>query len=108
MATMLKVGARRRGATKQGLTTSMFTISVAPDEAEGVVRIVGRPSRKCADSFVSIPISQELRNQLGKRIVGSLAMGTSALLQWALQELQRQGVSIEAQAVCQEGAKLQA
>jgi hypothetical protein len=81
----------------------MFTINMAPEAAQGIVRIVGRPSRKCAGAFVNIPISIELRNQLGKRIVGSLAMGTSALLQWALQELERQGISIEAQAVCQEG-----
>lgn len=106
MATMSKVGVRARRASKQGSVRHMFTISVAADDAqgtEGTVRIVGRPSRKCAGAFVCIPISQELRSQLGKRIVGSLAMGTSALLQWALQELERQGVSIEAQAVCQEG-----
>lgn len=100
---MLKAGTRRRRASKQGPATHMFTINMAPEDAQGTVRIVGRPSRKCAGAFVNIPISPELRNQLGKRIVGSLAMGTSALLQWALQELERQGVSIEAQAVCQEG-----
>lgn len=103
MAAMLKVGARRRRASKQSPATHMFTISMAPEDSHGTVRIVGRPSRKCASAFVNIPISQELRDQLGKRIVGSLAMGTSALLQWALQELERQGVSIEAQAVCQDG-----
>nr|MBS0019124.1 hypothetical protein [Gammaproteobacteria bacterium] len=103
MAAIQKVGARRRRAPKQNLVTHMFTINMAPEDAHGTVRIVGRPSRKGAGAFVNIPISQDLRNQLGKRIVGSLAMGTSALLQWALQELERQGVSIEAQAVAQEG-----
>jgi len=103
MTTIRKVGARRKRASKQEPTTHMFTISMAPEDAQGIVRIVGRPSRKGAGAFVNILISPELRNQLGKRIVGSLAMGTSALLQWALQELERQGVSIEAQAVYQEG-----
>ena len=103
MATMLSVGSRRRRAPKQQPVTHMFAIHMTAEDAQGTVRIVGRPSRKCAGAFVNIPISQEMRNQLGKRIVGSLAMGTSALLQWALEELERQGVSIEAQAVCQEG-----
>ncbi|MGF1613457.1 MAG: hypothetical protein ACFCVA_05965 [Gammaproteobacteria bacterium] len=104
MGTISKVGARRRRTTKQETAAHMFIINMTPEDIRGTVRIVGRPSRKNAGAFVNIPVSQEMRNQLGKRIVGSLAMGTSALLQWALQELERQGVSIEAQAVCPEGS----
>lgn len=103
MPTVRKASVRRRRTPKQEPTPHMFSISMAPEDAKGIVRIVGRPSRKGAGAFVNIPISEELRIQLGKRIVGSLAMGTSALLQWALQELERQGVSIEAQAISQEG-----
>lgn len=72
----------------------MFTIEATQDRA-GRVIVMGRPSRKHADTFVNIPISGELRDQLGDQILGSLAMGTGALVEWALRELQRQGISIK-------------
>lgn len=76
-------------------TETMFSIEARQDTAGRVV-VIGRPTRKRAGAFLNIPISQELRKRLDKQVVGSLAMGTSALLEWALQELQRRGISIEA------------
>ena len=74
---------------------SMFSIETRHDNA-GRIIVVGRPTRKRAQAFLNIPISDETRRRLDTQVVGSLAMGTSALLEWALQELQRRGISIEA------------
>lgn len=74
---------------------SMFSIGTRPDNT-GRVIVIGRPTRKRAEAFLNIPISEHTRKRLDEQVVGSLAMGTSALLEWALQELQRRGISIEA------------
>lgn len=74
---------------------SMFSIEMRQDAA-GRVIVIGRPTRKRAEAFLNIPISDDTRRRLDEQVVGSLAMGTSALLEWALKELQRRGISIEA------------
>jgi hypothetical protein len=71
----------------------MFAIEITED-ATGRVIVIGRSSRKRVATAINIPISGELRERLESQIVGSLSMGTSALLEWALTELQRQGISI--------------
>ncbi|MFZ0255693.1 MAG: hypothetical protein WAN46_08615 [Gammaproteobacteria bacterium] len=74
---------------------SMFSIDTRPDPT-GRVIIIGRPTRKRAEAFLNIPISDHTRKRLDEQVIGSLAMGTSALLEWALQELQRRGITVEA------------
>ncbi len=76
--------------------STMFTIDTRSGSAEVV--IMGKPTRKRAVTMLNIPISEALRRRLQERIIGSMAMGSSALLEWALEELERQRVSIEAQA----------
>jgi hypothetical protein len=73
----------------------MFSIEARQDPA-GRVIVIGKPTRRRAATFVNIPISAELRERLDERVIGSLAMATGALLQWALDELERQGISLEA------------
>lgn len=73
----------------------MFLIEPRPGDA-GQVVVVGKATRKRAKTFINIPVSESLRKRLDTQIVGSLAMGTGALLEWALEELKRQGISIEA------------
>jgi hypothetical protein len=75
----------------------MFTIATRDDSA-GRVMVMGKPTRKGADTFVNIPLCRGTRDRLGEKLVGSLAMGTSALIEWALEELTRQGITLEAQA----------
>lgn len=72
----------------------MFMIEASQDGA-GRVIVMGKPSRKGASTFINVPISAELRDRLGVQVLGSLAMGTGALIEWALEELQRQGISIK-------------
>ena len=74
----------------------MFSIDVRKDLA-GHVLVFGRPTRKRAGTCLRVPLCQADRRRLEKRVAGSLAMGVSALLEWALDELGRQGVTIEAQ-----------
>ena len=73
----------------------MFSIGVRKDLA-GHVLVFGRPTRTRAGTCLRVPICQTDRRRLEKRVAGSLAMGVSALLDWALDELGRQGVTIEA------------
>jgi hypothetical protein len=73
----------------------IFSIEVRQAE-DGRILVVGRPTRKRATTFLNIPIDQQLHDRLQSQCIGSLAMCTSALLQWALQELERQGISLEA------------
>jgi hypothetical protein len=75
----------------------MFAIDVHKN-GQGRIVIVGRANRKRATTFVNVPVSADLRRRLDLRIIGSMAMGTGALIQWALDELDRQGVSVEARA----------
>lgn len=86
--------ARDSVAQRTTSESGMFTIEATQDGA-GRVIVMGRPSRKHANTFINIPISGELRDQLGEQVLGSLAMGTGALIEWALGELQRQGISIK-------------
>ncbi len=72
----------------------MFAINTRPDPG-GHVMMIGRPSRKRASTFINIPICQETRAELEERFVGSVSMSTSALIEWALAELKRQGVALE-------------
>lgn len=74
---------------------TMFIIDTREGSAEVV--IMGKPTRKRAVTMLNIPISGSLRARLQERVVGSVAMGSSALLEWALEELERQRVSIQAQ-----------
>lgn len=78
-----------------GSETGMFAITTREDPA-GRVIVIGKASRKRATTFLNIPISGELRDALDAQIVGSLAMGAGALLEWALSELKRQHLSLEA------------
>jgi hypothetical protein len=75
----------------------MFSVSVRENN-RGQIIIVGRPTRKGAKSFVNIPVTPELHQRLVGHMVGSLAMGTAALIEWALDELESKGISIEARA----------
>jgi hypothetical protein len=75
----------------------MFHITAHSDPHPRVL-VVGRPSRKKAETFINVPVSAELRTRLGERITGSLAMGTAALLEWALDEIEKQMVSLSAEA----------
>lgn len=72
----------------------MFTIRTRPDP-NGHVVMVGKPSRKRASTFINIPMCEETRRQLNERFIGSISMSTSALIEWALEELKRQGVALE-------------
>jgi hypothetical protein len=74
----------------------MFLITAHADSHPRVL-VVGRPSRKKAETFINVPVSAELRTRLGERITGSLAMGTAALLEWALDEIEKQKVSLSAE-----------
>ena len=73
----------------------MFSMEARQD-ASGEVIVMGQATRKRAATLINIPISAELRERLDKQLVGSVAMTTGALLQWALDELKRQGISLEA------------
>ncbi len=74
---------------------AMFSIEARQDPL-GRVFVIGKATRKRAVSFINIPVSTQLRERLDEQIVGSLAMATGALLEWALDELKRQGISLEA------------
>ena len=76
------------------LPIGMFSIDVRSD-SDGRVVIIGRATRKRANAFLNIPICQETRRRLDEQLVGSLSMATSALIEWALDELKRQAVSLE-------------
>lgn len=80
---------------ERGLEGGMFLIETDEDST-GRVMVVGKPSRKRAVTFINIPVSAELRERMGSQVVGSLAMGSGALLEWALGELKRRGISIKA------------
>lgn len=73
---------------------AMFSTEARQDSL-GRVIVIGKATRKRATSFINIPISAQLRERLNEQVVGSLAMGTGALLEWALDELKRQGISLE-------------
>ena len=98
---LVKVGstphhADRRARPRTPKTNStMFTVEVKKN-GQGKVVIVGKRGRRLSTGFVNVPVSAELRKRLGERVIGSMAMGTGALLQWALDEIDRHGVSIEA------------
>ena len=76
--------------------TGMFSISVRNDPAGRVV-IMGKSTRKRAKTLLNVPICQATRRRLDEQFVGSLLMATSALIEWALDELRRQGVTLEVQ-----------
>lgn len=75
----------------------MFAITNRADST-GRVMVMGKANRKRADTFINIPLCRATRQRLDEKLVGSLAMGTGALIEWALEELTRQGITLEAQA----------
>jgi hypothetical protein len=75
--------------------SGMFSITTREDPA-GRVIVMGKPNRKRANAFVNIPLCEATKQRLGEQFVGSLAMSTSALIEWALEELTRQGITLEA------------
>jgi hypothetical protein len=77
------------------LTRTMFAIDTREGGAEVV--IMGRATRRRAVGMLNVPISGALRARLQEQVIGSIAMGSSALLEWALAELERQRVSIQAE-----------
>lgn len=78
------------------MSPRMFTITTRTDPT-GHVMVAGKASRKQA-CFVNVPLCQATKARLEARVIGSLSMGTSALIEWALDELARQGIAIEARA----------
>lgn len=90
-----RLPARRGRPRKRKPADAMFTIDTQKN-GQGRLVIVGKASRRRATTFVNVPVSADLRKRLDDRIIGSMAMGTGALLQWALDELDRQGISVEA------------
>jgi len=94
-AASIRLAEQQTNDLQASANDSMFSIDTRRDRA-GRVIVVGRPTRKRAEAFLNIPISDDTRKRLDEQVVGSLAMGTSALLEWALEELQRRGISIEA------------
>lgn len=93
--TAQRLPSRRGRPRKRKPADAMFVIDIHKN-AQGRLVIVGRASRRRATTFVNVPVSADLRKRLDERIIGSMAMGTGALLQWALDELDRQGISVEA------------
>lgn len=91
---MKKTSQQNRPRDQDG-EPGMFLIETRPGDSCQVI-VVGKATRKRAKTFINIPISASLRKRLDTQIVGSLAMGTGALLEWAVEELKRQGISIEA------------
>ena len=87
---------KRRRRTPLRHLDGMFAITTGAANARPEVVVVGCSSRKHATTSLNIPVSQEFKDQLKAHVVGSMAMGTGALLKWALQELGRQGISLEA------------
>jgi hypothetical protein len=85
----------KRQSAPVSTQTGMFVINTRQDPA-GRVIVIGKASRRRATTFLNIPISKELRDALDDQIIGSLAMGAGALLEWALAELKRQQLSLEA------------
>ena len=79
------------------LESDVFDVAIRPDHA-GRVIVMGRPSRKHTTGFLNIPIGRNARERLDRQIVGSLAMGVSGLLEWALKELERKHIALEIQA----------
>ncbi|MGC1955894.1 MAG: hypothetical protein WA970_25665 [Gammaproteobacteria bacterium] len=94
--TAQRLPARRGRPRKRKPADAMFALEIHKN-GQGRLVMVGKASRKRATTFVNIPVSADLRKRLDERIIGSMAMGTGALLQWALDELDRQGISVEAQ-----------
>jgi len=90
-----KLPARRGRPRKRKPADAMFALDIHKN-GQGRLAILGKANRKRATTFVNIPVSADLRKRLDERIIGSIAMGTGALLQWALDELDRQGISVEA------------
>jgi hypothetical protein len=66
------------------------------DNGAGQVLIIGKANRKKANALINVPVSENLRHKLSEQVVGSLAMGTSALLEWALDELKRRKITLQA------------
>lgn len=74
--------------------SEVFHIQTRKDDVPRVL-VIGRASRKHTTRYVSIPIGESVRERLEKQIVGSLAMGLSGLLEWALRELELKRISLE-------------
>ena len=79
------------------LVSDVFHITMREDDAASVF-MIGRANRKHTIGYLNIPVGRNLRERLERQIVGSLAMGVSGLLEWALAEIERKQVSLEIQA----------
>lgn len=75
----------------------MFSISSRKD-LEGRIIVMGKATRKRVDTSLNVPLCQATRDRLEERLVGSLAMGTSALIEWAIDELTRRRITLEVRA----------
>jgi hypothetical protein len=75
----------------------MFAIEIHPAE-QGPLVVVSRPTDRQTHQLLNVPLSRMTRERLARHLVGSIPMGTSALLEWGLQELERQGITLEVQA----------
>lgn len=75
----------------------MFAIEIHP-AAQGPLVVVSRPTHPQTHQLLNVPLSQATRERLDHHVASSIAMGASALLEWGLQELERQGITLEVQA----------
>lgn len=92
--TTQKEQGRLSSLTEAQPSGGMFSIAIRRDPA-GHVMLMGKPTRKRANALLNIPICQATRRRLDEQFMGSLSMGASALLEWALDELKRQGIALE-------------
>ena len=75
--------------------SDMFDKAIYYDH-EGRLILVGKCTRKGTSAILNIPISRDIHRRLREQVVGSLSMGSAALLEWALDELERRSISITA------------
>jgi hypothetical protein len=78
-------GTMRVSATlsKPEKSACMFSITTGNNAAGGVM-VIGEATRKRVATFVNIPLCQATKERLEERLVGSLPMGTGALIEGAL------------------------
>lgn len=88
---------QKQGKTPGGTRSPprMFSVSVHQRNL-GEIIILGKPTRNSAWAHIKVPVTPELHKQLRGHVVGPLAMGTAALLEWALDELDSRSISVEA------------
>lgn len=96
--TSLKIVPNETGISPVDVFESdVFKITTRGNDT-GRVIMIGRSNRKNTTGYLNIPIGAQMRERLRQQIVGSLAMGVSGLLEWALAELERKQIALEMQA----------